>query len=104
MLWCCFDSALYHDLHGSIAIAIDVWQRLGVLTNEERDNIRGLKGEKQTSKPGRFQWSVSLEDVAHDIERVLTIGRRYGKKSYTPAAAVTTRATDIGFICVTRLT
>ena len=80
-----FDQRLYHhDILGSIAHAT-MLADVGVLTPQERDDIiEGLKGVKADIEAGRFEWSVSLEDVHMNIEAKLTerIGIT-GKKLHT---------------------
>ena len=92
-----FDQRLYHhDITGSIAHAT-MLAEVGVLTNEERDQIiEGLKGVKADIEAGNFQWSVSLEDVHMNIEARLTdrIGIT-GKKLHTGRSRNDQVATDI---------
>ncbi|WP_420195037.1 argininosuccinate lyase [Marinobacter sp. GH_1] len=92
-----FDQRLYHhDITGSIAHATMLAQ-VGVLTDAERDQIiDGLKGVKEDIEAGRFEWSVSLEDVHMNIEARLTdrIGIT-GKKLHTGRSRNDQVATDI---------
>ncbi len=92
-----FDQRLYHhDITGSIAHAT-MLADVGVLTAEERDTIiEGLKGVKEDIEAGRFEWSVSLEDVHMNIEAKLTerIGIT-GKKLHTGRSRNDQVATDI---------
>jgi len=92
-----FDQRLYHhDITGSIAHATMLAQ-VGVLTEAERDQIiDGLKGVKEDIEAGRFEWSVSLEDVHMNIEARLTdrIGIT-GKKLHTGRSRNDQVATDI---------
>ncbi|WP_100639210.1 argininosuccinate lyase [Marinobacter salexigens] len=92
-----FDQRLYHhDITGSIAHAT-MLAAVGVLTEEERDSIiDGLKGVKEDIEAGRFEWSVSLEDVHMNIEAQLTkrIGIT-GKKLHTGRSRNDQVATDI---------
>ncbi|NWO04992.1 MAG: argininosuccinate lyase [Alteromonadaceae bacterium] len=92
-----FDQRLYHhDITGSIAHAT-MLAKVGVLTDDERDQIiEGLKGVKADIEAGRFNWSVSLEDVHMNIEAALTerIGIT-GKKLHTGRSRNDQVATDI---------
>jgi len=92
-----FDQRLYHhDITGSIAHAT-MLAKVGVLTEAERDQIiEGLKGVKEDIEAGRFEWSVSLEDVHMNIEARLTdrIGIT-GKKLHTGRSRNDQVATDI---------
>ena len=92
-----FDQRLYHhDITGSIAHAT-MLAKVGVLTDAERDQIiDGLKGVKEDIEAGRFEWSVSLEDVHMNIEARLTdrIGIT-GKKLHTGRSRNDQVATDI---------
>ncbi|MGP9831741.1 argininosuccinate lyase [Marinobacter sp. NSM] len=92
-----FDQRLYHhDITGSIAHAT-MLAKVGVLTDAERDQIiDGLKGVKDDIEAGRFEWSVSLEDVHMNIEARLTdrIGIT-GKKLHTGRSRNDQVATDI---------
>ena len=92
-----FDQRLYHhDITGSVAHAT-MLAEVGVLTVEERDSIiDGLNGVKEDIEAGRFEWSVSLEDVHMNIEAQLTkrIGIT-GKKLHTGRSRNDQVATDI---------
>ncbi|MGO1233421.1 MAG: argininosuccinate lyase [Marinobacter sp.] len=92
-----FDQRLYHhDITGSIAHAT-MLAKVGVLTDDERDQIiEGLSGVKADIEAGRFEWSVSLEDVHMNIEAALTerIGIT-GKKLHTGRSRNDQVATDI---------
>jgi len=92
-----FDQRLYHhDITGSIAHAT-MLASVGVLTEAERDLIiQGLNDVRADIEAGRFQWSVSLEDVHMNIEARLTdrIGIT-GKKLHTGRSRNDQVATDI---------
>ena len=92
-----FDQRLYHhDIQGSIAHA-RMLAKVGVLTEGERDSIvEGLEAVRGDIEAGRFQWSVSLEDVHMNIEAALTerIGVT-GKKLHTGRSRNDQIATDI---------
>lgn len=92
-----FDYRLYHhDINGSIAHAT-MLAKVGVLTDAERDQIiTGLEEIRAEIVAGKFNWSVSLEDVHMNIEAVLTqrIGIT-GKKLHTGRSRNDQVATDI---------
>lgn len=92
-----FDYRLYHhDINGSIAHAT-MLAKVGVLTDAERDQIiTGLEEIRTEIVAGKFNWSVSLEDVHMNIEAVLTqrIGIT-GKKLHTGRSRNDQVATDI---------
>ncbi|MEC7815744.1 MAG: argininosuccinate lyase, partial [Pseudomonadota bacterium] len=92
-----FDQRLYHhDITGSIAHAT-MLAKVGVLTDAERDQIiEGLNAVKADIEAGRFQWSISLEDVHMNVEAALTdrIGIT-GKKLHTGRSRNDQVATDI---------
>lgn len=92
-----FDYRLYHhDINGSIAHAT-MLAKVGVLTDDERDQIiAGLEVIRAEVIAGKFNWSVSLEDVHMNIEAVLTqrIGIT-GKKLHTGRSRNDQVATDI---------
>lgn len=92
-----FDQRLYyHDIQGSIAHAT-MLAKVGVLTEQERDTIlQGLKEVQDDIEQGRFEWSVTLEDVHMNIEARLTdkIGIT-GKKLHTGRSRNDQVATDI---------
>jgi len=92
-----FDYRLYHhDINGSIAHAT-MLAKVGVLTDAERDHIiTGLEEIRAEIVAGKFNWSVSLEDVHMNIEAVLTqrIGIT-GKKLHTGRSRNDQVATDI---------
>ncbi|HWV15520.1 MAG TPA: argininosuccinate lyase [Cellvibrio sp.] len=92
-----FDYRLYHhDINGSIAHAT-MLAKVGVLTDAERDQIiNGLEDIRAEVVAGKFNWSVSLEDVHMNIEAVLTqrIGIT-GKKLHTGRSRNDQVATDI---------
>lgn len=92
-----FDYRLYHhDINGSIAHAT-MLAKVGVLTDTERDQIiTGLEDIRAEIVAGKFNWSVSLEDVHMNIEAVLTqrIGIT-GKKLHTGRSRNDQVATDI---------
>ncbi len=92
-----FDYRLYHhDINGSIAHAT-MLAKVGVLTDAERDQIiTGLEEIRAEIVAGKFNWSISLEDVHMNIEAVLTqrIGIT-GKKLHTGRSRNDQVATDI---------
>lgn len=92
-----FDQRLYHhDIAGSVAHAT-MLAEVGVLTVEEKDLIiEGLAAVRADIEGGRFEWSVSLEDVHMNIEARLTdrIGIT-GKKLHTGRSRNDQVATDI---------
>ena len=92
-----FDQRLYHhDITGSIAHAT-MLAEVGVLTADEKAQIiDGLTAVRSDIEAGRFQWSVSLEDVHMNIEARLTdlIGIT-GKKLHTGRSRNDQVATDI---------
>ncbi|WP_020409970.1 argininosuccinate lyase [Hahella ganghwensis] len=92
-----FDQRLYfHDIQGSIAHAT-MLTKVGVLTEEERDQIMaGLNDIRSEIEAGKFDWSVTLEDVHMNIEARLTqkIGIT-GKKLHTGRSRNDQVATDI---------
>src|SRR5690554_7891429 len=92
-----FDYRLYqHDINGSIAHAT-MLAKVGVLTEAERDQIiTGLEEIRAEIVAGKFNWSVSLEDMHMNIEAVLTqrIGIT-GKKLHTGRSRNDQVATDI---------
>lgn len=92
-----FDKRLYfHDIAGSIAHAT-MLAKVGVLTDEERDQIiQGLEEIRSDIEQGRIEWSVKLEDVHMNVEARLTdrIGIT-GKKLHTGRSRNDQIATDI---------
>lgn len=92
-----FDYRLYHqDINGSIAHAT-MLAKVGVLTEAEREQIiTGLEEIRAEIVAGKFNWSVSLEDVHMNIEALLTqrIGIT-GKKLHTGRSRNDQVATDI---------
>lgn len=92
-----FDQRLYHhDIEGSIAHAT-MLADVGVLSDEEKEQIiEGLLSIRKDIEDGKFQWSVSLEDVHMNIEAQLTerIGIT-GKKLHTGRSRNDQVATDI---------
>ncbi len=92
-----FDQRLYHhDIAGSIAHAT-MLSSVGVLSEDEKTAIiEGLESIRADIEAGRFQWSVSLEDVHMNIEAELTkrIGIT-GKKLHTGRSRNDQVATDI---------
>jgi argininosuccinate lyase len=92
-----FDHRLYHhDINGSIAHAT-MLAKVGVLTDAECDQIiTGLEQIRSEIVAGKFNWSISLEDVHMNIEAVLTqrIGIT-GKKLHTGRSRNDQVATDI---------
>jgi len=92
-----FDQRLYHhDITGSKAHARMLCE-VGVLTEQERDQIlTGLDEVEADIEAGRFNWSVTLEDVHMNVEASLTsrIGIT-GKKLHTGRSRNDQVATDI---------
>ena len=92
-----FDRRLYHhDIRGSVAHA-RMLARIGVLTEDECDRIiDGLNAVHDDIEAGRFEWSLSREDVHMNIEAALTerIGVT-GKKLHTGRSRNDQIATDI---------
>ncbi|MCB1665692.1 MAG: argininosuccinate lyase [Pseudomonadales bacterium] len=92
-----FDKRLYHhDINGSIAHATMLGEA-GILSAQEvQDIIDGLETIREDIVQGRFEWSVSLEDVHMNIESALTqrIGIT-GKKLHTGRSRNDQVATDI---------
>ncbi|MCW8885883.1 MAG: argininosuccinate lyase, partial [Motiliproteus sp.] len=92
-----FDQRMYRqDIQGSVAHA-RMLAKVGVLTNDERDDIvRGLQEIVDEIESGEFEWSVALEDVHMNIEAALTqkIGIT-GKKLHTGRSRNDQVATDI---------
>ena len=92
-----FDQRLYHhDINGSLAHA-KMLAKVGVLTDDEYSAIQtGLEEIRADIEAGRFNWSVTLEDVHMNIEAALTdkIGIT-GKKLHTGRSRNDQVATDI---------
>src|SRR5690606_18329296 len=92
-----FDKRLYHhDINGSLAHA-QMLTKAGVLTKTEFGAIQqGLEEIRTDIEAGRFEWSVSLEDVHMNIEARLTdkIGIA-GKKLHTGRSRNDQVATDV---------
>ncbi|SMF23750.1 argininosuccinate lyase [Alteromonadaceae bacterium Bs31] len=92
-----FDKRLYHhDINGSIAHAT-MLATVGVLSDDEKTTIiDGLEAIRKDIEQGRFEWSISLEDVHMNIEAELTkrIGIT-GKKLHTGRSRNDQVATDI---------
>tara|TARA_R110001599_G_scaffold12117_9_gene56924 strand:+ start:12109 stop:13512 length:1404 start_codon:yes stop_codon:yes gene_type:complete len=92
-----FDQRLYHhDINGSLAHAA-MLAKVGVLTTDELSKIQeGLEEIRAEILSGRFEWSISLEDVHMNIEARLTdkIGIT-GKKLHTGRSRNDQVATDI---------
>lgn len=92
-----FDQRLYkHDIAGSRAHA-KMLARVNVLQQQECEAIlRGLDEIEEEIAAGRFEWSVSREDVHMNIEARLTekIGES-GKKLHTGRSRNDQVATDI---------
>ena len=82
-----FDKRLYfHDIAGSIAHAT-MLAKVGVLTDEERDQIiQGLEEIRSDIEQGRIEWSVKLEDVHMNVEARLTDRIGITGKNCTQAA------------------
>ena len=92
-----FDKRLYHhDINGSIAHATMLGE-VGILSEQEvQDIINGLEAIREDIVQGRFEWSVSLEDVHMNIESALTAEIGYaGKKLHTGRSRNDQVATDI---------
>ncbi len=92
-----FDQRLYHhDIQGSIAHAT-MLAEVGVLSDDERNAIvEGLEAIRSDIEQGKFEWSVTLEDVHMNVEAELTkrIGIT-GKKLHTGRSRNDQVATDI---------
>ncbi|ABD82925.1 argininosuccinate lyase [Saccharophagus degradans 2-40] len=92
-----FDQRLYHhDINGSIAHAT-MLASVGVLSEDEKTAIiDGLEAIRSDIVEGKFDWSISLEDVHMNIEAELTkrIGIT-GKKLHTGRSRNDQVATDI---------
>ncbi len=92
-----FDQRMYQqDINGSIAHAT-MLAHVGVLSDEEKTAIiDGLEAIRSDIGAGKFDWSVSLEDVHMNIEAELTkrIGIT-GKKLHTGRSRNDQVATDI---------
>ena len=92
-----FDQRMYHqDINGSIAHAT-MLAKVGVLTDDEKKQIlEGLEDIRAEITAGKFEWSVTLEDVHMNIEAALTarIGIT-GKKLHTGRSRNDQVATDI---------
>ncbi len=92
-----FDQRMFNqDINGSIAHAT-MLAEVGVLTGEEKQSIiDGLEAIRRDIEQGKFDWSVSLEDVHMNIEAELTkrIGIT-GKKLHTGRSRNDQVATDI---------
>lgn len=92
-----FDQRLYHhDINGSLAHAA-MLTKVGVLTEQEHQDIQqGLEAIRADIEAGKFNWSVTLEDVHMNIEAALTdrIGIT-GKKLHTGRSRNDQVATDI---------
>jgi len=92
-----FDKRLYRvDIKGSIAHAT-MLSKVGVITKEEQEEIASaLTAIEQDISEGKFEWSISLEDVHMNIEAELTkrIGIT-GKKLHTGRSRNDQIATDI---------
>ena len=92
-----FDQRLYHhDINGSLAHA-KMLAKVGVLSDEEYQAIQtGLEEIRADIEAGKFNWSVTLEDVHMNIEAALTekIGIT-GKKLHTGRSRNDQIATDI---------
>jgi len=92
-----FDQRMYRqDIQGSIAHA-QMLAHVDVLTDAECSQIiDGLKSIEVDISEGRFNWSVTLEDVHMNIESALTdkIGE-VGKKLHTGRSRNDQVATDV---------
>jgi len=92
-----FDQRMYHhDINGSLAHA-RMLSEVGVLSTDELAQIEtGLEEIRAEIEAGKFQWSVTLEDVHMNIEAALTakIGIT-GKKLHTGRSRNDQVATDI---------
>ena len=69
-----FDKRMYHeDIAGSIAHAT-MLAKCGIITEEDRDKIiAGLKDILQKIEQGNFEFSVDLEDIHMNIEKLSLI-------------------------------
>ena len=92
-----FDRRLYrHDIQGSLAHA-QMLEKVGVLSSDEVQQIqKGLQQVQSEIEQGKFNWSVTLEDVHMNIESRLTeiIGIT-GKKLHTGRSRNDQVATDL---------
>jgi argininosuccinate lyase len=92
-----FDKRLYrYDIQGSRAHA-QMLEKVGVLSKTELESILSGLGQIEADiEQGRFEWSVSLEDVHMNIEARLTalIGEA-GKKLHTGRSRNDQVATDL---------
>ncbi|WP_339669107.1 argininosuccinate lyase [Dasania marina] len=92
-----FDQRLYHhDINGSLAHA-KMLTKVGVLSEDEYQSIQtGLEEIRAEIVAGKFDWSITLEDVHMNIEAALTakIGIT-GKKLHTGRSRNDQIATDI---------
>ncbi|WP_019528436.1 argininosuccinate lyase [Dasania marina] len=92
-----FDQRLYHhDINGSLAHA-KMLAKVGVLSEDEYQSIQtGLEEIRAEIVAGKFDWSITLEDVHMNIEAALTakIGIT-GKKLHTGRSRNDQIATDI---------
>jgi argininosuccinate lyase len=92
-----FDKRLYrYDIQGSRAHA-QMLEKVGVLSKTELESILSGLGQIEADiEQGRFEWSVSLEDVHMNIEARLTalIGEA-GKKLHTARSRNDQVATDL---------
>ncbi len=92
-----FDQILYtFDIQSSIAHAT-MLETCGILTEQERNSIiQGLNEIQEEIAAGKFEWSISREDVHMNIEARLTdkIGVA-GKKLHTGRSRNDQVATDI---------
>jgi len=88
-----FDQRLYHhDIQGSIAHATMLTE-VGVLTDDEKTQIiDGLEAIRQDIEAGKFDWSITLEDVHMNIEAELT--KRIGITGKSRRASGQTRRCD----------
>jgi len=92
-----FDQRMYRqDIRGSIAHA-RMLASIGVLSADEADRIvAGLDSIHKEIEAGRFQWSVTLEDVHMNIEsRLIELIGDTGKKLHTARSRNDQVATDI---------
>ncbi|WP_370980453.1 argininosuccinate lyase [Agaribacterium sp. ZY112] len=92
-----FDQRMYfQDIQGSIAHAT-MLAEVGVLSDDEKQQIiEGLNAIRDDIEAGKFEWSITLEDVHMNIEAELTkrIGIT-GKKLHTGRSRNDQVATDI---------
>jgi argininosuccinate lyase len=92
-----FDQRMYQqDIQGSIAHAT-MLAKVGVLTDEERDQIiSGLNTIQTEIENEQFEWSIAQEDVHMNIEaRLIALIGEVGKKLHTGRSRNDQVATDV---------